>query len=225
MKKAFNTNSYSVKMKNLENISIRAAYPTFEEGLLFARYLNEAAEGFFSLMLGGDADSIIAEAYTRPGSNYSYQNVFFAEHEKRIAGMVLGFTAEQHGRFSDRPLNEAARGYAAVRMKAVKILCAPLMRILSTIPDGDFYILALAVDKEFRGKGIGSTLMDSIEDRAVTGGSARLALDVSSRNVSARRLYERRGMRVESQWPKRPVIPGIRILRMTKMLPKTVKIT
>ena len=33
-------------------IVLRAANPTFDKGLAFARYLDEAAEGFFRLMLG-----------------------------------------------------------------------------------------------------------------------------------------------------------------------------
>jgi len=103
-------------------------------------------------------------------------------------------------------------------MIAVSILCAPLLRIIDTIADGDFYLQAIAVDKELRGEGVGSALMDLIEDRAVASGSVRLALDVSAKNEGARRLYERRGMTVESQWPKRVVIPGLRFFRMTKSL-------
>lgn len=199
------------------SIVLRAARPTFDEGLICGRYLDEAAEGFFRFMLGRQAERIIARAYIQPNHSYSFQNVTFAEYDKRIVGMALGFTAEQHRCFSDQPLKEAA-GHRALRMMAVKILCAPLMRILNTLVNGDYYILAIAVDKELRGKGIGSILIDSIEDRAVASGSARLALDVSAGNEGARKLYERCGMTVESQWPKRIVIPGLRLLRMTRTL-------
>jgi len=101
---------------------------------------------------------------------------------------------------------------------AVGILCAPLLRILDTLADGDFYLLSIAVDKELRGEGVGSALIDSIEDQARANGSRRLSLDASAKNEGARRLYERRGMTVESQWPKRLVIPGLKLLRMTKTL-------
>ena len=198
-------------------IVIRAANPTYDEGLSCGRYLNEAAEGFFRFMLGRQFEQTIAKAYTQPNHSYSFQNVSFAENNSRIVGMALGFTAEQHRQFSDQPLKDAA-GYLALRMRVVKTLCAPLMRILNTLADGDFYLLAIAVDKELRGEGIGSTLIDSIEDRAVASGSTRLALDVSAKNEGSCRLYERRGMTVESQWPKRLVIPGLRLFRMTKTL-------
>jgi ribosomal protein S18 acetylase RimI-like enzyme len=199
------------------SIVIRAANPTFKEGLACGRYLDEAAEGFFHFMLGGRFAHIIAKAYSQPDHSYSYQNISFVEYDKRIVGMALGFTAEQYRRFSDEPLKEAA-GYCALRMTAVKILCAPMLRIIETIAYGDFYLLAMAIDKEFRGEGIGSALMDSIEERARASGSTRLSLDVSAKNAVARRLYERRGMTVESQWPKHLPILKLRFYRMTKAL-------
>jgi ribosomal protein S18 acetylase RimI-like enzyme len=102
-------------------------------------------------------------------------------------------------------------------MRVVRVLCAPLWRILNTLADGDFYLQAIAVDKELRGEGVGSTLIDSIEDRARATGSTRLSLDVSAKNEGARRLYERRGMTVESGWPKLIFIPRL-FVRMAKLL-------
>ena len=202
---------------NQDSIALRAAKPTFEEGLVFARYLDVAAEGFFRIMLGRRVADIIATVFARPDHDYSFQNVIFAEHDKAIVGMASGFTAEQHHRSSDQQLKQAA-GYRALRMMCLSALGAPLLRVLKTLADGDFYLLAIAVDEEFRGEGVGSALMNSIEDRARASGSARLALDVLPRNERARRLYERCGMIVESRWPKHLVIPGFGLLRMTKTL-------
>lgn len=198
-------------------IILRAAEPTFDEGLVFARYLDEAAEGFFRFMLGRRVADILATAYTKPGHDFSYQNVTYAEHNSAIVGMASGYTAEQHRRSSDQPLKQAA-GCRVLRLMVVRIFCAPLWRFLDTIREGDFYLQAIAVENELRGQGVGSTLINSIEERAVANGSVRLSLDVAAKNESARRLYERRGMKVESQWPKRMTIPRFRILRMTKML-------
>jgi ribosomal protein S18 acetylase RimI-like enzyme len=199
------------------SIVLRAAKPTFDEGLACGRYLNEAAEGFFTFLLGRRATHILATAYVQPDHSYSHQNVTFAEHDRQIVGMVLGFTGEQHRRFSDRPLKEAAE-YPALRVMAVKTLLAPLFRVLETIADDDFYILAIAIDRELRGKGVGSALMDAAEERARASHSRRLSLDVSAKNEGAYRLYERRGMTVESQWPKRLPLPGLKLYRMTKTL-------
>ena len=199
------------------SIILRAADPTFDEGLAFARYLDEAAEGFFRFMLGRRAEHIIATAFARPDHDLSYQNVTFAERDSVVVGMVSGYTAEQHRRSSRLPLKQAA-GRHSLRMRGVLILCAPLMRIIDSIADRAFYLQAIAVDREHRGDGVGSILMDSLEERARVSGSTQLSLDVSARNEGARRFYERRGMAVESQWPKRLSIPGLTFYRMTKTL-------
>ena len=93
-----------------------------------------------------------------------------------------------------------------------------MMRTVDSIPDGDFYLQAIAVDKELRGEGVGSSLMNFVEDRGRASASTRLSLDVSARNQGACRFYERHGMSVDSQWPKRFSIPGLTFYRITKGL-------
>ena len=200
-----------------QQTTLRDANPTFDEGLAFGRYLDEAAEGFFRFMLGRRSSDIIAKAFIRPDHDLSHQNATFAERDGDIVGMVSGYTAEQHRRSSRQPLKQAA-GRWNLRMRIVLVLFAPLMRIIDSIADDDFYLQAIAVDKELRGEGLGSTLMDSFEEQARASGAIRLALDVSAKNEAARRFYERRGFTVESQWPKRLRIPALKFYRMIKTL-------
>ena len=197
------------------SINIRVAKPDFDEGLVFARYLDEAAEGFFRFMLGRRSSEIIAKAFMQPGNDYSFENVVFAERDNLIAGMASGFTSKQHSCFSKQALKQAAGGWS-FRMMTVTFLCLPILQVLDTITDGDFYLQAIAIDKEFRGQGIGSVLMDFIEDRARTSEAKRLSLDVLASNNGAHKLYGRRGMTIESQWPKHLIIPGLKLFRMTK---------
>ncbi|MHC4451537.1 MAG: GNAT family N-acetyltransferase [Planctomycetota bacterium] len=194
-----------------DSITLRDADPTIEEGLVFARSLDTAAEGFMRFLLGRRAYPVLAEAYIRPDNEYSFQHVVFAEEGGRIVGMAAGFTAEQRRGFSQRPLERT------VRLTVMRILLAPLFRILTTIPDNSFYLLALAVDDAMRGRGVGSSLLDRVEERARQSGSSRFCLDVSAKNEGARRLYERRGMSAESRWPRLRLVPPL-LLRMTKEL-------
>ncbi len=199
------------------SIVLRAANPSFDEGLAFARYLDAAAEGFFRFMLGRRAGDIIATAFTQPDHDLSYQHVTVAERDTVIVGMVAAYTAEQHRRSSAQPLKRAA-GRRNLRMRLAFFLFAPLFRILDSIAEGDLYVQTIAVDTARRGDGVGSVLMDAVEERARASGLARLSLDVSATNEKARRFYERRGMNVESQWPKRLTLPGLKFYRMTKGL-------
>ena len=53
--------------------------------------------------------------------------------------------------------------------------------------------LAIAVEPEYRGRGIGGALLTALARTARDGGCARLVLSVDPRNGAARRLYERSG--------------------------------
>ena len=75
------------------SVNLRPANPTLDDGLAFARYLDQAAEGFFRLMLGRRAGHIIATAFAQPDHDLSYQNVTFVERDNAIVGMVSGYTA------------------------------------------------------------------------------------------------------------------------------------
>ena len=196
------------------SIMLRAAKPSFDEGLAFARYLDEAAEGFFRIMLGRRIADILATAYIQPEHDLSHQYVTFAEREDAIVGMALAYTAEQHRCSTRQPL-KLANGYRTLRMLRVAACCAPFTGVLSTLADGDFYLQAIAVDNKLRGEGVGSILMDSVEDQARAQGGTRLSLDVSVKNEGARRLYERRGMTVEWEWPRLVFAPRL-LVRMTK---------
>jgi len=158
-----------------QSILLRPAKPEFGEGLQFAHYLDQAAEGFFRVMLGRESESIIATAFIDSGHTLSYENVIFAEVDTKIVGMSSTFTAKQHRMFSDEPLRQAAKRNA-IRLKLVRTLFAPVWRILETIPEGDFYVQGIAIEPEHRGAGIGSLLMDDIENRAQASESNRLSL-------------------------------------------------
>ncbi|MCP4571230.1 MAG: GNAT family N-acetyltransferase [bacterium] len=184
--------------------------------MLFARYIDQAAEGFYGFMLGPNSEGITAAAFMEPRHALSYEHVMFAERDGVVVGMSLAYTGAQHRGFSDEPLTRAA-GRSALRMKLVRLLLAPLWRILDTVPEGDFYLHGVAVEPELRGAGVGSLLMDDVEARGHSAGSARLSLDVAAKNEGARKLYWRRGMIESSEWPGPWFLPTV-FVRMTKDL-------
>jgi len=69
------------------------------------------------------------------------------------------------------------------------------------------YVNELAVAAGWRGRGIGTRLLDEVERWARDHGAMGLALDTFVDNQGARRLYERRGFRV------RAVVMGKRLPR------------
>ena len=168
------------------------------------------------VMFGRHFEDIIATAFMQPNHDTSYQNVTFAERDTDIVGMILAYTEAQHRRSSRQPQRKAA-GRLRLRMRVVEVVLAPLMRLNDSIEVGDFYLQFIAVDQEIREGGVGSVLMDALEEQAHASGSTRLSLDVSTGNEVARRFYERRGWSVGWEWPKIWFMPSLSV-RMTKPL-------
>ena len=192
---------------------IRPAAATFEEGVDYAKFLDQAADGFFRFMLGGKFADVIADTFSTRAHDFSFENVMFAEQDDAIVGMTSGFTAQQHFGCSDGILTKA-RGFPALRMSVMQLVLGSLWRFLDSIEESDFYLQAIAVAPERRGEGIGSMLIDAMQERAAGAEATRFVLDVAAKNERARRLYERRGMRVAAKWPGGIRIPRFRVLRL-----------
>jgi len=200
-----------------DSVAIQPAVATIDEGQMFARYLNMAADGAFRALLGRDYDQVIGEAYVSPGHDLSSETAVFAERSGRMVGMASGYTSQEHEHSSVEPLRRAA-GFRTMRMAAFSVLGRGMKRFIKTVPDGDYYLLAVAVDDEYRGFGIGSTLLDDSEKTARAAGCTRIVLDVAEKNDAARQLYERRGMKIEATSPSILLIPNTRAHRMVKHL-------
>ena len=208
--------------RNEFDIILHPATPALEDGLAYARFLDQAADGFFGVMLGKRYADVMADTFATPAHDFSFENVIFAEQDAMIVGMASGFTAKQHHGCSDEVLVKA-KGYPSFRMAMFQLVFGSLWRFLDTIEDGEFYLQAVAVEEELRGKGVGSMLIDAMETRAINSTASRFLLDVAGKNEAAQRLYESRGMTVGARWPKRFFLPKFQIVRMTKSIePATV---
>lgn len=96
-------------------------------------------------------------------------------------------------------------GYA-IGSKPVEIdegfppLFRPLQELENRAPNS-WYVNVLACYPEYRGKGIGSRLLDLADDIAISEGLHRMSVIVASNNDGARRLYERKGYRETASAP------------------------
>ena len=199
------------------SLTLRPAAATLAEGLIYARLLNDAAAGMYRLKLGRRFDQIVAEAYLEPGHDHSFQHAVFAANNATIVGMATGYSAAEHELSTDEPLVRAA-GWRAYRMSAYARFMRRLFDFMETVPAGDFYVHAVAVAGESRGRGVGSELLDEMETRARYAGAQRIVLDVAASNEGGRRLYERRGMDVEAESPRWFGLPHTNVIRMVKPL-------
>ena len=197
-------------------LTVRAASASRSDGLVFARHLDEAQEGWYRMALGRSAPELIAGAFASGNHELSYEFVTIVERDGVPVGSYCAYSGSQHRRFGPNPLDEAAHG--SVRYRAMKRLSSRMLTFIDQIPERDFYLRSIAVDPDRRGMGIGSVLLERLTEAGVVAGSERLALDVAASNKGGRRLYERSGFRVEAESPRFLGLPNTNVFRMVAEL-------
>jgi ribosomal protein S18 acetylase RimI-like enzyme len=147
-------------------------------GYLWSR---SAEEGQPSIEVG-------IERVLRERANFSYRNAVVAEVDGRVAAALLAYRLPEH---SDVNLDE------------LPDLLRPLEELEQKVP-GTFYINILAAYPEYRGQGLGTTLLEAARALASEAGCNELSLEVFEQNEDAVRLYERHGYREIARLPAVP---------------------
>lgn len=165
--------------------------------LQFRRALKRDAEEVVKLIhlaIGDIADQLtgetkkeniektLTEFFKQQNNRLSYENIVVADIYGNAIGILLAYPGEK-GTELDRPILEKLRK----KNKNAEIT------LDKEADAGDFYIDTLAVDPEFQGYGIGSSLLKHAEELAKDQGYSRISLNVDKDNPSAKRLYERLG--------------------------------
>lgn len=137
----------------------------------------------------GDPLEFGAGAVSGTEGGFSYVNAHVAEIGDEVVGMLLGYRLpDPH---DVEPLSEAP---AVVR---------PLLELEALAP-GSWYVNAVAADPAWRGRGVGSALMQRAEEAAAGSGADSLSLIVAEENRGARWLYDRLGF---ADLARRPLLP------------------
>lgn len=122
---------------------------------------------------GEDMLDVGRRRYEREGTPFSYESCKLVEVEGSVVGMLVAFPIEVDEQYQETD---------------------PILVPYSVLEeDQSYYICGMAVDEEYRGKGIGTGLLDEAERTCEHLGLAKLSLIVFEQNVMARRLYERYG--------------------------------
>ncbi len=199
-----------------ESITIRQARPDLEEGLVFAKFFDEASEGFFSSMLGKKTFEIIANAFVKPNNPYSFEHASMIEYKSNVVGTVSGYASAEKEGFNNNILSQFPNG-AKFRIMIFSLIGRLLSRILGPRGKEDYYIQTIAIRSKIRGKGLGQKLLKHCEALAIEKGAKTLSLDVSSKNEIAINSYKKFGMEIASYWPKFLKLPSV-FTRMVKKL-------
>ena len=133
------------------------------------------------------------------GSNLAANRCMAAVCDQQLAG-IIGTQTEKGGF-----LNPTLKSMVEVYGLAGGILRMFGLALLhhSTAAD-EIYVDGIAVRKEMRGRGVGSRLLEMLEETALKQGIRRLTLEVIDTNPRAEALYKRLGYVVRKRriiWP------------------------
>lgn len=113
-------------------------------------------------------------------ADFSYTKAIVAEHTGTVAAMVLAY-----------PLPAISD---AAAMEEYPAIVRPMIELELAVP-GSYYINMLATLPGFRGRGLGSLLLEAVAAKAGTTGCRELSVGVFEQNSGAVRLYQRHGFR------------------------------
>ncbi|EUJ30558.1 putative acetyltransferase [Listeria floridensis FSL S10-1187] len=132
----------------------------------------------------------LRDAITVRDYRYGYNHLHVYESEGVIAGVVAGYPGEKEG-----SIDKAWRGIAE---QNGLIFLDPVFTETETFP-GEWYLDSIVTDERFRGKGIGTALLNALPDIAKREGEAVIGLSCDKANLKAKQLYERLGFRATSE--------------------------
>jgi ribosomal protein S18 acetylase RimI-like enzyme len=127
-----------------------------------------------------------ARRFASEEGNFSYKNCVVAEQDGTVIGMLFTFPIEHVQEADDEPTDPILKPYEELE-----------------IP-GSFYICAMALFPEVRGRGVGKEMLSIARKQARERGFGTMSLLVFEQNEGARRLYERNGFAVVD---RAPVVP------------------
>lgn len=171
-------------------LKIRKAQPA--DAAIVAPLVIDAIGDIAKRMTGETEDNKVeqglCELFKRDDNRHSYLYTFVAELNGEIAGIMVLYSGEA-APMLDRNLSAwlLAKGATNVEVDA------------ESLPD-ELYIDTVCIDTKFRGRGIGTQLLNYAEEVAKQTGIKKLSLNVETQKEPAIRLYERLGYKIISPW-------------------------
>jgi ribosomal protein S18 acetylase RimI-like enzyme len=192
-------------MMRLERESPRLPV-SFERSIIIRKGKKEDAEDFSRLILhsapkyllslfGYRVRSIMSELFRRRDNVFSFEYSYFIEVDGRVAGMALayGYRAKKKMLRNNLSVLRCMKWTVFTRLGRLLKASAASGRIR----EGEHYLSGLAVYPRYRGCGLGTRLLETVENNVRESGSSRIVLRTGVDNKKAVRLYERSGYRVE----------------------------
>jgi ribosomal protein S18 acetylase RimI-like enzyme len=151
-------------------------------------------------LLGSGVRNVLRRSFPHPTNCFSFDHSHFIEAGGEIAGMALAYD------YREKRSEELRSQLLIMRyLKWGFIRQLPYLRrsgnILAQIGETDCYLSNIAVYPKFRRLGLGTKLIEVVEEQARKAGSSTMVLDTETDNEEAIKLYERLGYKIERKSP------------------------
>ena len=136
---------------------------------------------------------ILEKLITLGNNSLGHENIYVVTQNESVIGVLL-YSIGNH-----QKLGELKFHFHNLNLVDAFIFFLIALKdsfILSHLKKCDFYLAGIAVDKKFRGQGVGSLILEQAIDMARKKGCKRVVLDVNMDNMGAKRLYEKNGFKV-----------------------------
>ena len=138
---------------------------------------------FHDLVPGRSAMQLLSDGLQQDIFPHTFRSSIVAISDQKIVGMALSYPAQFHC-----ITNELENFLPEDRLERFR-------DFYSSRVEGSYFLDAMSVDEDYRGKGIGKTLLDQTKDKARTEGFTELSLIVFADNTTAINLYEQSGFK------------------------------
>lgn len=130
----------------------------------------------------------LEELFKRTDNRHSYQNTYIAEIDSGIAGIMVIYGGDQAP-----TLDSNLEKWLAVKAADVQTI------EVEARPD-EFYIDTVCTAPQYRGHGVGTTLLKHADIIAKEKGYQKISLNVEKQKVRARHLYEKMDFTYSEPW-------------------------
>lgn len=140
-----------------------------------------------------NAVKIIKKLLKEGNNSLGHEHTYIITEDNRVLGLLVYSIGNETSRKEDyRAFFKVLNPWDALKFTIFDILDG---LILSDLRENDYYLACVAVNENFRGRGIGTFILEKAKELASEEGCARIVLDVDLENEGALRLYEKSGFK------------------------------
>lgn len=143
-----------------------------------------------------DAQRFLRYAFVRKGSEFSYDNHDLVCLDEEKVGTISTYSGKDIGGFTRKAMQYILQYYGVLKGIGVLYRGLKLEQIIAPPKGNTHYLAHVAVDPQYRGRGIGTAMMNDKIVEGVRMGRHTASLDVSIENPRAQALYENLGFEV-----------------------------